>query len=168
MSEEPHVRRRNRLREKEADALRAHVAQALGVAEPWGEKAAVETGEYLEWQVLLVDNKVWGVWPKGKTDGEPGITVRGVMGIKPTKAFVTVDMGAVKFVTNGADVMAPGIVEADPSTQVGDWVWIRDERNKTCLAVGYALVPGATMVRGKGKAVKALQHVGDKVWEIVV
>jgi PUA domain protein len=167
-TDEPRVRRRNRLREKDSEALRSHVAATLGVAEPWSEKAAVETAEFLEWQVLLVDNKVWGLWPKGTTEGLANVSVRGAMAMKPTKRFVTVDMGAVKFVTNGADVMAPGIVEADPAIMPGDWVWIRDERNKTCLAVGHAIVAGTAMVRGKGKAVKALQHVGDKVWELQV
>jgi PUA domain protein len=62
--------------------------------------------------------------------------------------------------------MAPGIVEADPALQPGDWCWVRDERNKQPLAVGKALVPGAAMVRGKGKAVKSVHHVGDKLWTV--
>lgn len=136
------------------------VAGRLGGAKLWDDTAAVETAEFLEREVLVVDNQVWGVTDKGETF----LTVRGLLALKPQARYVTVDMGAVKFVCNGADVMAPGIVEADPAVKEGDWVWIRDERNKQPLAVGRALVPGTAMVRGKGKAIKSIHHLGDKLW----
>jgi PUA-domain protein len=159
MSDEPKVRRRARLREKESAELRSALAAKSGTP-LWSETAAVETGEFLERQVLVVDNKVLGLYD----NGEPFLSVRGLLAHKATLRYVTVDMGAVKFVVNGADIMAPGIVEADPAIQVGDWCWIRDERNKQPLAVGKALVAGAAMVRGKGKAVKSVHHLGDKLW----
>ena len=159
MSDEPKVRRRARLREKESADLRASLAAMTGVP-LWKETAAVETGEFLERKVIVVDNKVLGLY-----DGEqPFLTVRGLLAHKPTLRYVTVDMGAVKFVANGADIMAPGIVEADPAVKEGDFVWIRDERNKQPLAIGRALVPGSAMVRGKGKAVKSIHYLGDKLW----
>jgi PUA-domain protein len=159
VSDEPKVRRRSRLREKESAELRASLAAMTGAA-MWKETAAVETGEFLDKQVLVVDNKVLGVYD----GGQPFFSVRGLLAHKPTLRYVTVDMGAVRFVANGADIMAPGIVEADPAVQPGDFVWIRDERNKQPLAIGRALVPGAAMVRGKGKAVKSVHHLGDKLW----
>jgi PUA-domain protein len=159
MTEEPRVRRRQRLREKETAELRAKVAAATG-ATLWKETAAVEEAEFLERKVLVVDNHVLGL----VDNGEPLLTVRGLLAHRPTLRYVTVDMGAVKFVANGADIMAPGIVEADPAVKEGDWVWIRDERNKQPLAVGRALVAGPAMVRGKGRAVKSLHHLGDKLW----
>jgi len=78
-----------------------------------------------------------------------------------------VDMGAVKFVYNGADIMAPGIVEADPGIAVGNLVWVRDERNRQPLAVGEALMSGSEMAASeKGKAVKSIHHVGDDLWAL--
>lgn len=160
MSEEPRVRRRQRLREKEAAALLVDLAAKLGGATLWTDKAAVETADFLDRQVLLVNNQLLGVY-----DGDSAfLSVRGLLAHKPQGRYVTVDMGAVKFVCNGADVMAPGIVEADPAIQPGDWCWIRDERNKQPLAVGRAIVAGTAMVRGKGKAVKSVHHLGDKLW----
>jgi PUA domain protein len=159
VTEEPRVRRRSRLREKETAELRSGLAAKTG-ATLWKETAAVEEAEFLERKVLVVDNQVLGLIDAG----EPFLTVRGLLAHRPTLRYVTVDMGAVKFVANGADIMAPGIVEADPAVQPGDFVWIRDERNKQPLAVGRALVPGAAMVRGKGKAVKSVHHLGDKLW----
>src|SRR5256886_16140212 len=49
-------------------------------------------------------------------------TVRGLLAFPATKRAVTVDMGAVRFIYNGADVMAPGITEADPAIREADLV----------------------------------------------
>ena len=74
-------------------------------------------------------------------------------------------MGAIKFVINGADIMAPGIVDADNKIKENDQVWICDEKNNKPLAVGIALMTGAQMIiKKKGKAVKIIHHVGDNIW----
>jgi PUA domain protein len=92
-------------------------------------------------------------------------TVRGLLAFPATMRFVTVDMGAVPFVYNGADIMVPGIVDADPGIRPSDMVWVRDEKNLRPLAVGRALVDGPGMARqGKGKAIETLHHVGDDLW----
>lgn len=94
-------------------------------------------------------------------------TVRGLLAFPPQKRAVTVDMGAVPFVYNGADVMAPGIVDADPAIRPGDLVWVRDEKNERPLAVGRAILDGPAMVREKkGKAVETIHHVGDELWQL--
>jgi PUA domain protein len=102
---------------------------------------------------------------------KPYLTVRGVLKYRPEKKHVTIDMGAVKFITNGADVMAPGIVKVDPDIKEGDVVWIRDEINRKPLAIGRALVDAEKMVeeekeRRKGKVIKNLHYVGDKIWNL--
>ena len=68
---------------------------------------------------------------------------------------------------NGADVMSPGIVDADRETCEGGGVWVRDERNFKPLAIGLALMSGEEM-RGadKGKAIKTIHFVGDKIWNV--
>lgn len=166
MSEEPRIRRRARLRNKEAREVHDQVAAALGGAPLWAESAALETGEFQGRAVLVVDNQVLGLYDGAgpEPQGAPFLTVRGLLKYPAEARAVTVDMGAVRFVTNGADVMAPGIVAADPALKEGDWCWVRDERNKKPLAVGKALVAGAAMVRGKGKAVKSVHWLGDKLW----
>ncbi|MCJ2533922.1 MAG: RNA-binding protein, partial [Candidatus Thermoplasmatota archaeon] len=69
-------------------------------------------------------------------------TLRGLYKYQPKEYFVIVDMGAVGFVTKGADVMAPGIVDADECIQEHDYVWVCDEKHKKPLAVGIALITG--------------------------
>ena len=104
-------------------------------------------------------------------DNKPYLTVRGALKYRPEKKHVTIDMGAVKFITNGADVMAPGIVEVDPYIKEGDVVWIRDEINRKPVAIGRALVDAEKMVEEekegrKGKVIKNLHYVGDKIWNL--
>lgn len=157
------VRRRTRLKSKQARALRDELTAVFGPLDLWPESAAVETGEVQDLHLLLVDGVVHGL----RDDAGPFLSVRGLLAYRPTTRWATVDMGAVRFVTNGADVMAPGITEADPDLQPGDWVWIRDERNRQPLAVGKCLVPGAQMgPADKGKAIASVHFLGDKVWEL--
>lgn len=91
-------------------------------------------------------------------------TVLGAIELSPNKNLVVVDSGAVRFIVNGADVMKPGIVSADPDIQPGDLVIIAEERYKKPLAIGRALISGQEM-KGEGKAVKSLHHVGDQIWK---
>jgi PUA-domain protein len=97
-------------------------------------------------------------------EGQPFFTVLGAIELKPNKRLVVVDSGAVRFIVNGADVMKPGIVSADPGIAAGDLVVVVEERHKKPLAVGRALIPGTEM-KGEGKAIKSLHHVGDQIWK---
>ena len=78
---------------------------------------------------------------------------------------ITVDMGAVRFVASGADIMRPGIKEIDEGIQKDDFVSVVDINNKKPLAVGQALFSGEEMLHmTSGKVIKNLHYVGDKVW----
>lgn len=78
---------------------------------------------------------------------------------------ITVDMGAVKFVVSGADIMRPGIVSIESKIVAGDFVVVVDVNNKKTLAVGIALFSSAEMQEMKiGKVVKNIHWVGDAVW----
>ncbi len=82
---------------------------------------------------------------------------------------ITIDMGAVKFIVNGADVMRPGITEIDEGIQKDDLVVIVDQNNKKPLAVGIALFNSEEMkAMPKGKAIKTIHYVGDEVWKVDV
>lgn len=80
---------------------------------------------------------------------------------------ITVDMGAVKFVVNGADVMRPGIVEIEDEIGKEDFVVVVDKNNLKPLAVGIALYSSQEMrARTSGKAVKNIHYVGDELWQM--
>lgn len=81
---------------------------------------------------------------------------------------VYVDMGAVPFVCNGADVMAPGITEVSGEFEEGELVVVRDVKHGKGLAVGKALVTSVEMREmKKGKTIRNLHYVGDKLWKVV-
>lgn len=154
------LRKRHRMRQKEISALANSIESALG-SKVFSSSDTVDMASGPGFDAVIVDGKVLAF----VVDGVPFLTVRGLLRYGAAKRYVTVDMGAVKFVVNGADVMGPGIVDADPSIAEGDLVWIRDERNKRPLAVGKALVPAEAMLsKAKGKAVSSTHFVGDKLW----
>lgn len=156
------VRRRTRLRRKEVDAWFHRLAADFGMPMP-ADETPVDQAEAGEMRLLLRDQEAIAFL----VGEDIAPTVRGLLAFPATKRFVTVDMGAVPFVYNGADVMAPGIVEADPTIRPGDLVWVRDVKNRRPLAVGRAVLDGPTMAREKrGKAVESLHHVGDDLWRL--
>ncbi len=79
---------------------------------------------------------------------------------------VVVDMGAIKFLIGGADVMRPGIVEIDEKIAKDEVIVIVDINNKKPIAVGVALLSGEEMKRAaSGKVIKNIHYVGDKIWQ---
>ncbi len=156
------IRHRTRLRRKEVDARFRRLASDFGMAMPTDE-TPVDQAEAGDLRLLIRHDE-----PIALVLGEAvAPTIRGLLAFPAQKRFVTVDMGAVPFVYNGADVMAPGIVEADPVIRPGDLVWVRDEKNRRPLAVGRAVMDGPTMAREeRGKAVETIHHVGDDLWHL--
>ncbi|MDY6864551.1 MAG: RNA-binding protein [Halobacteriota archaeon] len=109
-------------------------------------------------------------------DGEPLLfvldkvifpTIKGASKIKPENKKVVIDMGAIKFITNGADVMSPGITSVGNEIETGDLVVITDESHDKAIAIGKALVPGKEMIGEEGKAIKCIHYVGDKLWDFI-
>ena len=149
-----------RSREDEADEVRGALRGALGVALDEGvsiEEAEVDDGPDL----YLVDDEPLVV----RIDGEYFVTVQGALALEPDEAVVTVDAGAVEFVTNGADVMRPGVVEADAGIEEGDLLVVVEENHGKPLAVGRALTDGDDMLGDEGRVVESVYHVGDDLSE---
>ncbi len=155
------IRKRKRMRSKEIKALSSQLEEILGVP-VFSENDAVDLAESSDFNVIFVGSDILGI----VKDDKPFLTVRGVREYRPVNKYVTVDMGAVPYVANGADIMGPGITEADPGIQEGDLVWIRDVKNLVPLAIGISLRSGPEMAeKAGGKAIKSLHYVGDKLWK---
>jgi len=154
------VRNQHRLKQKEVRDLLVRL-RAQYKTDLFPETATVDTGMLEEYTVILVNNEVdFFRWNNREV-----MTLVGIEKYRPPGRCVTVDMGAIRFISNGADVMAPGIVSADPTIQEGDEVWVCDELHHKPLAVGIALVSGDAMTASKtGKAIKTLHYVGDHLW----
>ncbi|MEM4577084.1 MAG: DUF1947 domain-containing protein [Candidatus Nezhaarchaeales archaeon] len=81
---------------------------------------------------------------------------------------IIVDMGAVKHIVNGADVMVPGIVKIEGDFNKEDLVVVVDERYSKPLCVGIALLSKTEIASlSKGKVVKNIHYVGDKIWKAI-
>jgi len=157
------VSSRHHLRSDQISALTDSLAAQLGV------DLDAETFELVEleetpFDLVLVDGEPLVF----RRDGEWFVTVRGANELDPDTHVVTVDPGAVEFVSGGADVMRPGIVEADADIAEGDLVVVAEGTHGKALAVGRALVDGSEMTGDSGKVVASIHHVGDEFYELRV
>lgn len=155
------IRKRRRLRNKEVKALAQDINETMG-RDVISVEDTLDIASSTDYDVIFVNGDIRAIVLEGK----PFLTIKGILELGADRAFVTVDMGAVPYVANGADVMAPGVVDADLQIEAGDLVWIRDEKNSRPLAIGRALMSGSDMVSAKsGKAVSSIHYVGDKLWK---
>lgn len=128
------------------------------------KKSSIETGDVEGINYIFIDSEPCFFF----YDEKIIFSLYGLNKFNPKNKFVVVDMGAVKFVTNGADVMAPGIIDADKNIVENDQVWVCDERNRKPLAVGIALMSGDQMIQEKkGKSIRIIHYVGDPIWNFV-
>lgn len=157
------IKSRHHLRSDAIDEIETALEQDLGVALDADSFEKIELSEG-DWDVVLVDGEPLVLY----LDDDPFLTVRGANAYPPDKHVVTVDTGAIEFVSNGADIMRPGIVEADPDIDPGDLVAISEETHGKFLAIGRASVAGDEMVGEEGRVVESLHHVGDDLYELSV
>ncbi len=156
------VRRRVRLRRRDWIHWATQLASDYAM-ETRSEETPIDRAEAGDLRLLFEGHTPFAILVEDKI----APTARELLAHPARRRHVTVDMGAVPFIYNGADVMAPGIVDADPAIRAGDLVWVRDERNRQPIAVGQAEMDGLTMVRErKGKAIKTIHHVGDDIWRL--
>ena len=148
--------KRHMLRKKEARKIAKLLAETTGV-QLSGSMERVEIDGKI---VILVNGEPIVL----EYEGRYYFTVYGLLKYRPDRGKVVVDEGAMPHIINGADVMKPGIVSADESIKKDDFVYVVVEGKETPLAVGIALVDGKDMVGGKGRAVKNIHHLKDKIW----
>jgi PUA domain protein len=96
-------------------------------------------------------------------------TLRGAMARPFSARRITVDMGAVRFVVNGVDIMRPGIVALTDDIRADRPALVVEERHGKPLAVCIArLDADALRAETGGKVCKNIHHVGDEIWELEV
>ena len=78
---------------------------------------------------------------------------------------VTVDMGAVKFMCKGANLMRPGIKKFT-EFEKDKLVCIIEESQHKFLAVGKAIVSSSELEEmKKGEVIKNMHYISDNFWE---
>ncbi|MCQ4332870.1 RNA-binding protein [Natronomonas sp. F2-12] len=154
------VKSRHHLRSDEIDALETSLADHLGIDLDGDDYERVEFAD-TDREVVLVDGEPL----VASFDGELFLTVRGANEYPPENHVVTVDAGAISFVSDGANVMRPGITAATDDIEPGDLVVVVEETHEKALAVGRAGTDGSDMAGESGKVVESLHHVGDDLYE---
>ena len=80
--------------------------------------------------------------------------------------YVIVDMGAVKFMCNGANVMRPGLKKFSKFLKDAIVCIIEESKHKF-LSVGKAISDSSELeTMSKGEVIKNIHYISDKYWEI--
>jgi PUA domain protein len=161
----PQAFKRHFLREKEAAKLLLNFSQKLKVTskELFGTKTRVESVETQAVKVFLINGEP--LLASYRDTFLPTLVFDKALELLPK---IVVDMGAVPHVCNGADVMAPGVVQVKGKFRADDFLLVIDERHGKPLAIGKALISSEEMETLKqGKIVRNLHYVGDKLWKLL-
>lgn len=158
----PKKRRKYFLKSKEAKRFLLEVSETLGTdLEPFLEsKTRVEVNQTDIAEIFIFNGEPL----LARADGLlfPTLYFEDLLPLMPK---IVVDMGAVPYVCKGADVMAPGVLSINGEFKENDILLITDERHGKPLAIGVALLSSEYMkAAGRGKTVKTLHYVGDKLW----
>jgi len=162
---------RKQLSRDDKDAINASLG-TIGIPEFIGKKDNAELVDENGNKTVIVNGvRALFYYPAGKDDtAHPYPTLRLLLTRQPGQDLlprIVVDMGAVKFVTSGADVMRPGIKAIPSGLSVGAPVVIVDEKHGKPLAVGLTLLDSAAMTAAtSGKVIKNIHWVGDAIWDL--
>ncbi len=162
---------RKQLSRDDKEAINASLA-TIGIPEFLGKKDNAElVDENSNKTVLVNGQRALFYYPAGKdAAARPYPTLRLLLTRQPGQDLlprIVVDMGAVKFVASGADVMRPGIKAIPPGLAVGAPVVIVDEKHGKPLAVGLMQLESAAMTAATGgKVIKNIHWIGDAIWNL--
>jgi len=158
----PTKQRRYAVKSKEAKHILNGVSERLkvNVEVLFGPKANVEVVEADIGKIYLVNGR-----PLFFKVGERLLPTLLFQDFASRAPKIVVDMGAVPYVCNGADVMAPGIVRVEGEFGKGDLVLVVDEKHGKPLALGESVYDAESARNTKqGVVVKTLHFVSDKIW----
>lgn len=152
--------KKQHLSNKDIKQINAQLEEGFGLERFVDKKSSVERVVTEKFTLILIDGKPAFFYVDEKL--VPTLQLLLTTMFLPQ---VVVDMPAVKFMVNGADVMRPGIVGMG-EFNLGDVVVVVDENNKKPLCVCKALY-GSVEMQGmeKGKVLKSLHYVGDEIWK---
>ncbi len=160
----PQKPRRYTLKAKEAKQILAQASRKLklNLESLFGSKANIETVESDVGNLILINGKP--TLFEAEDSVFPTLTSTEILAQLP-KAVV--DMGAVRFVCNGADVMARGIVRYEGTFEKGDVIVVVDVTHGKPLALGESLY-NSDEARGikQGPTIKSRHFVSDKMWNL--
>ena len=157
------VKARNHLSKKDKRTLFAQLADLFGeeVEDSIKRDLIIEEVRTNEGTYIVANRRIWVFEYENKKIP----TIHYLRNHAYSLPKIVVDIGAIRFITNGADVMAPGIVFFDESIRSGSIVIIHEEKANSILGVGQSLVSSEDFSKTKkGKVIKNLHHLRDSIW----
>jgi len=155
------IKKRNYLKNKKIKEIKKELGNYENIIPKKAQVELVKIEDYPD--ILLIEGEPLLMQVNNKIIP----TLHAMVNEEITEKYATVDMGAINFVIKGADIMSPGIVDADESITPGETIVIIEEKHHKPLAIGTSLITGKEMVENnKGKAIENLHYVGDSIWEL--
>ena len=158
------IKKRHAIKKGQLSSLMNKLSESIG------DEAGIFTAPMIEiaettskFNIYLIDKKPLLM----EKDDWAFPTLRGAV-LRPFKGRrIVVDMGAVPYLINGADIMRPGIVSVTDDVKAGHPALAVDESHDKPLAV---VIPSydAEGIRAleKGKAAKNIHYIGDELWNL--
>ena len=162
------IKQRHFIKSTEIKTLKADILKQYDqtfIDQIFPKKCRIEVIHTEAGDILYAVNNQLKLW-KSKDGYIPVLTLllKGKIDIKT----VIVDMGAIRFISNKADVFRAGITEIDKSIEKGDIIQLVDENNHRAIAVGKAMYDAEEMeIMKKGKVIKNLLCVKSDVWKFI-
>lgn len=155
------IKKRNFLKNKKIKEIKQNLGNYSQII-PKKAKVELVQVENLP-NILLVDGEPLLI----ETEDKIIPSLKAVLELENNEKYATVDQGAINFVIKGADIMSPGIVDADKTIVPNETIVIIEETHHKPLAIGTSLITGQEMIdNDKGKAIKNLHYVGDSIWDL--
>ena len=163
MVKNPSLSRRYRLKDSEVREVLEKAAVTMGNIDLTGFAEGLEIAKiFPQEEVLLIHGNPVFICMNGEVF--PTLLNKEVLGELPT---LTVDMGAVPHLCNGADLMAPGIVKVAGEFQSGAITMVIDVKFSKPIALVRTLYSSQELSEKKqGKVARNIHYVGDKFWTL--
>jgi PUA domain protein len=157
------VKKRHLLKRKQQKAELEKIESALGT------EIRVDIGTQLETGILDDDTRVL-IYKNEilffEKDKRFFPTLHALLKDMVSIPKISVDMGAIRFVVNGADIMRPGVTQIEDEVRKDAAVAIVDETHGKPLAVGVATLDALEMrAATSGKVVLSVHYVNDHLWD---
>ncbi|HJJ54937.1 MAG TPA: RNA-binding protein [Methanocorpusculum sp.] len=167
------IKKRHAIKKGQLTSLMTKLRESLGDEADQFTAPMIEIAETAsKFNIYLVDKKpilmekVAG--PSAESDpGWAFPTLRGAIQRPFTHRRIVVDMGAVPYMINGADIMRPGVVDVTSDVKAGMPAVAVDESHGKPLAVVLPLYDAeGILALEKGKVAKNIHYVGDELWNL--
>lgn len=158
------IKKRHAIKKSQLASLMKKLTETIGKDAALYDAPMIEIAETAsKFNIYIIDKKPLIM----ERDDWAFPTLRGAI-LRPFSGRrIAVDMGAVPYMINGADVMRPGIVSVTDDVVAGSPALVVDESHDKPLAVVIPLYDAAGIIAlEKGKAAKNMHYIGDELWNL--